>query len=187
MVKDVFKEVLRNLESVCSGDYPGQVEQAIALLVKAFQSGNKLLVFGNGGSAADAQHICAELVGRFSKERRGLPAIDLASNSAALTSLANDYRFAAVFSRQVEAFALPGDVAWGISTSGTSDNVIEGLQAAKSRAALTIGLCGQNRDHMAPCCDVLIAVPLSSTPRVQEIHGITYHIICAAIEEKLFG
>ena len=187
MVRDLFLKALDNLELVCASDYPAQVEKAIEILLQAFGSGNKLLVFGNGGSAADAQHICGEFVGRFARERRGLPAIALTANQAIVTALANDYSFQTVFSRQVEALALPGDVAWGISTSGKSANVIEGLHTAKSHGAITIGLTGANQEQMAPWCDVLIAVPSSSTPRIQEIHVITYHATCAAVEEKLFA
>ena len=187
MVTDVFRQVACNVEIVCSSDYPAQVEKAIEILVRAFGSGNKLLVFGNGGSAADALHICGEFMGRFARERRGLPAIALTANPAIVTAVANDYDFPRVFARQVEALALPGDVAWGISTSGKSANVIAALDTAKSHGAITIGLTGANTKQMDPWCDALIAVPSSSTPRIQEIHVITYHAICAAVEERLFG
>ena len=186
MVSDVFKQVLSNVEMVCASDYPNQVENAVEALVKAFEAGNKLLVFGNGGSAADAQHICGELVGRLLKERRALPAIALTANQAIITALANDYSFETIFSRQIEALALAGDVAWGISTSGKSANVIAGLKTAKSYGATTIGLTGFNAGQMAPWCDVLMAVPIASTPHVQEIHVMTYHAICRGIEERLF-
>jgi D-sedoheptulose 7-phosphate isomerase len=128
------------------------------------------LVFGNGGSSADAQHICGELVGRFMCERRALPAIALSANQAVITAWSNDCSFETVFSRQIEALGRPGDVAWGISTSGNSPNVIEALRVARQSGLSTIGLTGQSGGRMAQWCDVLMAVPLTETPRVQEVH-----------------
>jgi D-sedoheptulose 7-phosphate isomerase len=157
------------------------------MLVAAFLSGQKLLVFGNGGSSADAHHICAELVGRFARERRGLPAMALSSDPSILTSLGNDYGFAAIFERQVEAHGKPGDVAWGISTSGNSPNVVRAMKAAKGLGLKTIGLTGAGGGEMAQFCDVLMATPLKETPRIQEIHVLTYHAICEAVEAKVFA
>ena len=177
-----FEDAARSLQSICSTPYPSQIAQAIDLLVERFSAGNKLLVCGNGGSAADAMHICAELVGRFFKDRPALPAIALNTDPAVLTAWANDYTYESVFARQVEALAKPGDVVWGISTSGNSKNVVAALKTARELGASTIALTGQGGGALAEYADVLLAVPLSATPRVQEVHSVTYHIICEAVE-----
>jgi len=182
---DAFQEAARSLQSICSTPYPAQISEAIDLLVKRLSAGNKLLVCGNGGSATDAMHICAELVGRFFKERQALPAIALNTDPAVLTALSNDYSYQSVFSRQVEALAKPGDVVWGISTSGNSENVVAALRTARELGASTIALTGQGGGAMAEYADVLLAVPLSVTPRIQEAHTVTYHIICEAVEAEL--
>jgi D-sedoheptulose 7-phosphate isomerase len=180
-----FEESARSLQSICSTPYPARISQAVDLLVKQLSAGNKVLVCGNGGSAADALHICAELVGRFFKERRGLPAIALNADPAVLTAWSNDYGYELVFSRQVEALAKPGDVVWGLSTSGNSRNVVAALRTAREMGAFTIAMTGQGGGALADCADVLMAVPLSVTPRIQEVHAVTYHIICEAVEEAL--
>ncbi len=185
VAKRAFEEAARSLESICSTSYPAQISQAVDLLVQRFSAGNKLLVCGNGGSAADAMHICGELVGRFFKERPGLPAIALNTDPAVLTAWANDYSYGTVFSRQVEALAKPGDVVWGISTSGNSGNVVAALKAAREKGASTIALTGQSGGAMAEYADILLAVPLSVTPRIQEAHAVTYHIICETVEAEL--
>lgn len=182
--RSLFLEVSRAFEAVGASGYPASIQAAIDLLATAFESGRKLLVFGNGGSAADAQHICGELVGRFLLERRGLPAICLTSNSAVLTAWANDYSYEDVFARQVQALGVPGDVAWGISTSGNSKNVVAALQAARAAGLHTIGMTGASGGRVAPLCEVLLAAPSTHTPRIQEIHLVTYHAICAAVEER---
>jgi D-sedoheptulose 7-phosphate isomerase len=157
------------------------------MLAAAVSAGRKLLVFGNGGSSADAEHLCAELLGRFERERRPVAAIALTTNQSFLTAWSNDYRFDAVFERQIEAFGQPGDIAWGISTSGNSANVVNALRRAREMGLRTIGLTGQGGGRMAQHCDVLMAVTLAETPRIQEVHLVTYHSICAALEERLFG
>src|SRR5688572_8419784 len=167
--------------------YVDAIERAIALLAAAFESGHTLLVFGNGGSAADAQHLTAELVGRFAADRRPLPAIALTANEALLTAWSNDHSFEDVFARQVEALGRPGDVALGISTSGTSANVVRALQHARARGLKTIALTGAGGGKLAEWADVLLAAPLASTARVQEVHLVTYHAICAAIEARVLG
>ena len=176
-----------NLKVVEASDYAAHVEAAIALLTDLFTRQRKLLVFGNGGSAADAQHICGELVGRFLLNRAPLSAIALTSDSSVLTSWSNDFEFDTVFSRQVEAHGRAGDVAWGISTSGNSKNVVHALQAAKAKHMPTIGMTGEGGGAMAPHCDVLLAVPLRATPDIQEIHLISYHYICEQVESALFN
>jgi D-sedoheptulose 7-phosphate isomerase len=177
-----FEDAARNLNSICSTSYPDKIQQAIELLIERLSAGNKLLVCGNGGSAADAMHICAELVGRFLRDRRPLAAIALTANQPILTALGNDYCYESVFSRQVEALAKPGDVVWGISTSGNSKNVVEALRSARTLGAWTIGLTGESGGAMAEHADVLLAVPVAATPRIQEIHVVTYHVICEAVE-----
>lgn len=185
-LSELFQQAARNIESLSAPGYAEQVGKAIQILTEAFRAGNKLLVFGNGGSAADAQHICGELVGRFEKNRAGLPALDLSANPATLTAWSNDRGFEDAFARQVEAFGGPGDVAWGISTSGNSPNVVAALKAARARGLRTLGLTGATGGQAAAWCDVLMAVPLTSTPRIQEAHVVTYHTICAEVEEALF-
>ena len=180
-----FEDAARSLQSICSTSYPSQISRAVDLLVERFSAGNKLLVCGNGGSAADAMHICAELVGRFFKERPALPAIALNTDPAVLTAWSNDYSYQSVFSRQVEALAKPGDVVWGISTSGNSENVVAALRTGRQLGASTIALTGQGGGAMAEYADVALAVPLPVTPRIQEVHTATYHIICEAVEAEL--
>ena len=181
----IFHQVAANMTAVGDSAYVEAIERAVDLLSDAFRSGRKLLVFGNGGSSADAQHLTAELVGRFVAERRPLPAIALTTNQAVLTAWSNDYSFEDVFARQVEALGVPGDVAIGISTSGTSANVVNGLQRARDRGLRTIGLTGAGGGAMGALCDVLLAVPLTETARIQEVHLVTYHAICAAVEARL--
>ncbi len=181
-----FQEAAKSVQCLCVPEYTTQVEKAIQLLCDVFKAGNKLLVFGNGGSSADAQHICGELVGRFVKERTGLPALALSANQAVVTAWSNDYGFESVFARQVEVLGRPGDVAWGISTSGNSPNVVAALKAARAIGLHTIGLTSAPENQMTPWCDVLMAPPVASTPRIQEAHVVTYHVICACVEDLLF-
>jgi D-sedoheptulose 7-phosphate isomerase len=184
---EFFQTTAANLRRLSEAGFPASVDAAVDLLAAALASGHKLLAFGNGGSAADAQHLCAELVGRFAIERRPLAAIALTTNEALLTAWSNDYRFDDVFARQVEALGRPGDVALGITTSGNSPNVVNALARARELGLRTIGLTGAGGGNVAPHSDVLLAVPLTDTPRVQEAHLITYHAICAALEERLCG
>ena len=181
----IFRQVAANMAAVADGDYPHAVSAAVDLIYDAFTSRRKLLVFGNGGSSADAQHFTAELVGRFAAARRALPAIALTTNQAILTSWSNDYSFDDVFARQIEAIGSPGDVAFGISTSGASPNVVNALERARARGLRTVGLSAGRGGRMAPHCDVLLAVPLMATARIQEVHLVTYHAICAAVEERI--
>jgi D-sedoheptulose 7-phosphate isomerase len=182
---DLFREVAANMSRVAGSGYVEAIGRAVDEVDAAFSGGRKLLIFGNGGSAADAQHLAAELVGRFAAERRALPAIALTSNEAILTAWSNDVSFDDVFARQIEALGVAGDVACGISTSGTSRNVVTALQRARERGLRTIGLTGKDGGLVAQFCDVLLAVPLTETARIQEVHLVTYHAICAALEERL--
>ena len=154
-------------------------------LIAALRAGGKILICGNGGSAADAQHIAAELVGRFGHTRRGLPAIALTTDSSALTSIGNDFGFDAVFSRQVEALARPGDVLIGISTSGNSRNVIAAVQCAADMGVSTLGLLGGQGGALKGLLDQSILAPSSDTPRIQECHILIGHTLCGLIEQEL--
>jgi D-sedoheptulose 7-phosphate isomerase len=162
------------------------VESAAEALVTALRGGRTLLFFGNGGSAADAQHLAAEFVNRYVRDRPALPALALTTDTSVLTSIANDSEFKSVFARQVEAIGRPGDVAVGISTSGRSANVIEGLRTARARRLVTIGFCGEEGGAMRGLCDHLISVPSKTTARIQEVHILVGHILCQIVEETLY-
>lgn len=164
-----------------------QIVAAADLIAGAYGRGRKLLVCGNGGSAADAQHIAAEFVGRFLIERKPMPAIALHTNSSAVTAIGNDYGFDEVFARQVQAHGEEDDVLWAISTSGTSPNVIRAMHAAREAGMRVIAMTGRGGGEMADLCNVLLAVDAPSTPRVQEGHILVAHIICGLVEEALWS
>ncbi len=152
-------------------------------MAESLLAGGRVLAFGNGGSAADAQHFVAELVGRMRRERAALSAIALTTDPSIVTAVGNDMGFAAVFGRQVEAHGRPGDVAVGISTSGRSPNVIEGLRAARARGLLTVGLTGNGGGDLAGIVDHLIDVPHPDPQRIQEVHAMVLHVLCEVVEE----
>lgn len=156
------------------------------LLTQVLRDGHKVLLFGNGGSAADAQHIAAELVGRYRRDRPALPALALNTDTSSLTSIGNDYGYSAIFARQVEAHARPGDVVIGISTSGNSPNVLEGVLAARRCQALTVGLTGGNGGRLAGVVDYCIVVPSRQTPHIQQAHMAIGHLLCDLVEQALF-
>lgn len=158
---------------------------AASALIAAYRNGHKALFFGNGGSAADAQHLAAEFLGRYLRERRPIPAVALHANSSTVTAIANDYGFQHVFSRQLQALAVAGDVAVGISTSGNSMSVIEGVTIARQMGVYTIGLTGAAGGRMRELVDVLIAVPSNETPRIQECHILVGHALCDAVEQAI--
>ena len=162
----------------------GPLVIAANLCIDCLQNGGKILIFGNGGSAADAQHIAAELVGRYKAERKGLAAIALTTDTSALTSIGNDYGYNHVFDRQVEALANKGDVAIGISTGGSSQNVISALSIAKNIGCKAIGFSGRDGGEMNTLCDVNIVVPAEDTPRIQEMHIVIGHTICQLIDNE---
>jgi len=163
------------------------VDAIAACLVECFRKGNKLLLCGNGGSAADSQHMVAEFVNRFRLDRAALPAIALTVDTSILTAIGNDSSFEFTFSRQVEALAKPGDVLAAISTSGSSANVLRALDAARERQVKTVGFTGEKgRLTMAPKCDLCLVVPSADTPRVQEVHEFVWHVICGMVEQALF-
>ena len=174
------------LRSQIAHDCGETIVQAASLMIRCLQSGGKLLFFGNGGSAADAQHLAAEFVGRFVLERQGLPAIALTTDSSILTSVGNDYGFDQVFARQIEALGRPNDVAVGISTSGNSPNVIEAVKKAKKQNVKTIGLAGKDGGALAKSVDLAITVSSTNTARVQECHIAIGHILCELVENELF-
>lgn len=158
---------------------------AAGACVERLGGGGKLLLFGNGGSAADAQHLAAELTVRLVSDRRPIPALALTADTAVLTAAGNDLGFQQIFARQIEALGQAGDIALGISTSGLSRNVLEGLAAARRKGVLTIGFCGASAGEMAGLCDHLLAVPSAVTARVQELHIVLGHMLCTAIEQGL--
>lgn len=162
----------------------GDIDTACKMMVSTLKSGNKVLLAGNGGSAADAQHIAAELSGRFVKERKALPGIALTVDTSALTSIANDYGYEHVFSRQVEAFAQPGDLFIGISTSGNSQGILNALESAQKIGCKTLGFSGRNGGKMNGLCDLNIIVPSDVTARIQEMHILIGHILCKAVDDS---
>ncbi len=162
----------------------GQIETACEMITTAVKNGNKVLLAGNGGSAADAQHIAAELSGRFVKERKALPGIALTTDTSAITAIANDYGYEFVFSRQVEALAAPGDLFIGISTSGNSQGILNALDSARKSGCKTLGLSGRNGGKMNTLCDLNIIVPSEVTARIQEIHILIGHILCKAVDNE---
>ncbi len=161
------------------------IAEAASRCLSAYKNGNKILIAGNGGSAADAQHIAAEFVSRFEFDRPGLPALALTTDTSILTAIGNDYGFERLFSRQIEANSKPGDIFIGISTSGNSPNILAALKSAKEHGLTTIGLAGSG-GKIQNECDICISVPSSHTPRIQESHILIGHIICAFVEEELF-
>lgn len=163
------------------------ISRVCDLLVDSFNLQKKILIAGNGGSAADAQHIAAELVNRFYLNRKALPAIALTTDSSVITSISNDFSYESIFSRQVEALGNDGDVFIGISTSGNSANIIAALKMCKEKNVKTIGFTGEKKCKMDELCDIIIKVPSSETPRIQEVHILIAHIICKTVEEKLFS
>jgi len=163
-----------------------QIAKAAELIIGAYKNGKKLFLCGNGGSAADAQHIAAEFIGRFKKERRGLPAIALTTDTSILTSVTNDYWYDLLFARQVEALGDKGDVLIGISTSGNSRNIVRAVEAANFKGLTTIGFLGSDGGELKNLVQVPIVVPFHGSDRVQEVHIMVGHIICSLVEDNLF-
>ena len=185
-INQEIKNTIRESSNIIlsSENLSEKIEKAINEIIKCFSTGNKIIIFGNGGSAADAQHIVAEFIGRFQKERKSLPAIALTTDSSIITSLSNDYSYDIVFSRQCESLVLKGDVVIGISTSGNSKNVSEGIKTAKSLGAITIALLGGNGGIISNNVDIPIIVESTNTARIQEVHRVIYHIICGIVERE---
>ena len=184
MKKIIFNEFSEHIKTVNNSidTLSDSIEKAANLCISSLNNNGKILIFGNGGSAADSQHIAAEFVGRYKTERQGLSAIALTTDTSALTAIGNDYGYDRIFERQVEALALPNDVLIGISTGGTSENVIKAFNKADNIGCKKIGLSGRTGGEMNKCCDVNIVVPSYDTPRIQEMHILIGHTICQLID-----
>ena len=181
-IRQRFLDHLEVAAAVTNSGIPLQIERIAAAIKLALASGNKVLFCGNGGSAADSQHLAAEFVGRFQKEREGLPAIALTVDTSILTAVGNDYGYDKVFVRQVQALARPGDVLIGISTSGNSANVVEAIELAKSMGVFCVGMTAAGGGKMKDLCDECIAVPAKVTARAQEMHILIGHILCELVD-----
>jgi len=176
------------IEQIAADDHiAAQVEKIARLSCAALRAGNKILFAGNGGSAADAQHLAGELVSRFNFDRPGLPAFALTTDSSVLTAIGNDYGYDKLFARQLNAVGVAGDVFFAISTSGRSPNILNALREARAKALITVGLTGRSGGDMPPLCDYCLQIPSSETPKIQEGHIALGHIICGLIERELFG
>jgi D-sedoheptulose 7-phosphate isomerase len=186
IVEKSLKQHLKVFNKVLESE-TDSIRECFEIIYQAVEKGHKVLIFGNGGSAADAQHLAAEFVGRYETERRGLPAIALTTDTSALTAISNDYGFERVFSRQVEALANKGDVLIGISTSGNSPNVIAAIMTGRQIGCQTIGMTGASGKKLASLCDACILVPAQRTARIQEVHSVISHIWCEMLDNKMFG
>ena len=175
---------LEVLQKLMDSDLPEKLETCAKYIEKALAEGHKVLFCGNGGSAADSQHLAAEFVGRFQKERKGLPAIALTVDTSILTAVANDYGYDTVFARQVQALGEPGDVLVGISTSGNSKNVLLAIEEAKAKGITCIGMTAEGGGKMAAACDICLAVPAGVTARAQEMHILMGHILCELVDHE---
>jgi D-sedoheptulose 7-phosphate isomerase len=188
MIEDIISafKVSADLKNNIDTESVNILAQITQKIIEAYRSGNKVILFGNGGSAADAQHIAAELVSRFYKDRKGLPALALHTNASVLTAIANDYDYSEIFERQLEAHVQKGDVVLGISTSGTSENILKGLKKAKELGAFTLGFAGEKGREIDNTADLVFNVPSGDTPRIQEVHITAGHIICYLVEKEMF-
>ncbi len=188
-MEDYIIKIFRESEQAKEAFLNENLNRIVAIveaITAALTAGNKILLFGNGGSAADAQHLAAEFVNRFIIERPPLPAIALTTDTSVITSIGNDYDFSEIFSKQIRAIGNKGDIAWGISTSGTSLNVVKGLEAAKKAGLVTIGLTGRDGGDVGKMADFHLNVSSNSTPRIQEVHITVGHVICEMVDFKLF-
>jgi len=181
----IFKESIRVKEAFVNENL-SKLVNVVEAIIAALKAGNKILIFGNGGSAADAQHIAAEFVNRFVIERPPLPAIALTTDTSIITSIGNDYDFSEIFSKQIRAIGQPGDIAWGISTSGNSANVLKALEVAKKMDLVTIAFTGKDGGNIAKIADLSVNVSSSVTARIQEVHITAGHAICDLVDVKLF-
>lgn len=182
-----WAEVLREHQQVvaATADQAAVLDAIASALAGCFREGGRVFTLGNGGSAADAQHIAGELLGRFRRERAALPVQALSADVATLTALGNDYGYEQVFARQLEALVLPGDVVWALSTSGASPNVLAAVQVGRARGAIVVGFTGQNGVALAAHCDYVFRVPHTASDRIQEAHALAYHYVCERVEESL--
>ncbi len=187
LVVETLRSTARVHEALADGPGAAAIVRAGDVLVRVLAGGGQVLVFGNGGSAADAQHFAAELVGRFERTRRGWPAVALSTDTSVLTAVANDFGFETVFARQVEALGRPGDLAVGITTSGASPNVVRALEAAKTRGLRTIALTGNDGGAAGRIAEVHVNVPETVAARVQEAHITVLHLLCAVVDREVEG
>ncbi len=181
----IFKESIRVKEAFVNENL-SKLVNIVEAVTGALKAGSKILIFGNGGSAADAQHLAAEFINRFVIERPPLPAIALTTDTSVITSIGNDYDFSEIFSKQIRAIGQPGDIAWGISTSGNSPNVLKALEVAKKMGLVTIAFTGKDGGPIAKIADLSIIVSSSVTARIQEVHITAGHVICDLVDIKLF-
>jgi D-sedoheptulose 7-phosphate isomerase len=184
-----WNEVLREHQQAIAAlaDQAAVLDRITAVITECLRSGRRVYTLGNGGSAADAQHIACELLGRFKRERAALPALALTTDTSTLTAIANDLGYERVFARQIEGLVQPGDIVWALSTSGDSPNVIEAVRAGAARGATVIGFTGQSGGRLADLCTHVFRVPHTSSDRIQEAHGLAYHYLCERVEAALSG
>jgi D-sedoheptulose 7-phosphate isomerase len=185
-----LEQQLNELAGAQKGFFESQSQvllDVVQLLVKAFERGNKLMIMGNGGSAADAQHLAAEFVNRFRLDRPPLPALALTTDTSVLTSIGNDFGFEQVFEKQILALGQPDDIVLGISTSGYSENIIRGFKAAREKKILTVALAGNKGGEMIRWADYALIVPSGNTPRIQEVQILIGHLLCELVETRLYG
>jgi D-sedoheptulose 7-phosphate isomerase len=185
MIEDIINSSIKTKKALLERESVN-IEKAVLAIKKCISGGGKLLIFGNGGSAADSQHIAAEFVGRFKLDRKAMPAVALTTNTSTLTALSNDYGYETTFKRQIEALGNKGDVALAISTSGNAKNVIEAAKAAKQKGLASIALTGNSGGALGPLCDISIVVDSQDTARIQEAHILIGHIIAEIVETELF-
>ncbi len=185
-IKNELTTHIKVIEEIISEQIE-DIEKATEIIIDCYKNDGKVVLFGNGGSAADAQHLAGEFVGKFKLERKSLPAIALTTNTSILSAIANDYDFDRVFERQVESMVVSKDVVIGISTSGNSENVIRGILKAKEKGAKTVALTGRSGGQLKERVDILLNIPSDDTPRIQEGHITIGHIICGLVESGLFG
>jgi D-sedoheptulose 7-phosphate isomerase len=191
MMRDkILRQLQESADVIAALAADAQIQSTIEAVaercVAALRNGNKLLFMGNGGSAADAQHLAGEMVSRFAFERPGLPAFSLAVDTSVMTSIGNDYGYEHLFARQIEALAKPGDVLFGFSTSGRSPNILAGLETARKMGLATVGMAGNQKARITELVDYCIEIPSASTPKIQEGHIVIGHIICGLVEAQMF-
>jgi D-sedoheptulose 7-phosphate isomerase len=186
-IKDQIRDSAANLSLMAENEeLQNNIQQVVSICLEALRNGNKILFAGNGGSAADCQHLAGELVSRFHYDRPGLPAVALTTDTSILTAVGNDYGYEYLFARQIEAIANNGDVFFGISTSGRSPNILKALRTAREKGVVTVGMTGKSGGDMTPLCEHCLRIPADSTPRIQEGHILVGHIICCLIEQGMF-
>ena len=187
-IRDEVSKTLATLERLASDEHiTSEVEQIARACCTALRAGNKILFAGNGGSAADAQHLAGELVSRFNFDRPGLAAFALTTDTSVLTAIGNDYGYERVFARQLDAVGKPGDVFVAISTSGRSPSILRALEEGRAKGIVTVGMTGRTGGDMPPFCDYCIRIPVAETPKIQEGHIVIGHILCGLIEREIFG